>query len=414
MEPWNDGEPVRPIPIEGQDADRTPGHHIPRSERGRRPQRPWLPLLVSGAALVGLVGSVAFFGAVEFRDPPVADPSDFTIVAAEADDAVPPTTLPPTLEESIPGISDRLTLITVEDHVLWALVWDPSFRVPEPHQLAVRPSVAPSFTSFDPSGRLVAIAGHETREEDAPSTEDTRALWIGSPTDVGTQPRISAVVSAQWHATEVARISYVQEIDDSFKLMIADVDPLTKLPTTSDLIAVFDVLPHIIRWDRDGFVLQIGEQTVALDSAGALLWSADGRATTAAPDFVPQLRRTGEHRGWYLLDRLIGDAESFDAFGIDASEDSTQIVASSSNNIFAAVTRRFDRTTVAVIGSDLVAPRIIQVPGDPTPFRFTSDAAFLILRTADGNDLLLLGWRSGGTHRFDVPAGHYVLAINLG
>ncbi|MEE8485782.1 MAG: hypothetical protein V3S38_04415, partial [Acidimicrobiia bacterium] len=372
------------------------------------------PLLVSGAALVGLIGSVAFFGAVEFRDPPVADPSDFAIVAAEADDAVPPTTLPPTLEERIPGLADRVTLITAEDQVLWTLVWDPSFRVPEPHRLTVRPSAIPSPTSFDAGGRLVALIGTDLRENVVPPTVDASSLWIGSPTDVGAQPPISGVLSSRWHASEVARISYVQELNSSFTLLIADVDSLTKLPTTSDLIAVFDDLPHIVRWDRDGFVLQIGEQTVALDFAGALLWSADGRATTASPDFVPQLRRTGDHSGWYLLDRLTGDAESFNAFGIDASEESTQIVASSSNNIFAAVTRRFDRTTVAIIGSDLVAPRIIQVPGDPTPFRFTSDAAFLILRTADGNDLLLLGWRSGGTHRFDVPAGHHVLAINLG
>ncbi|MDK1016150.1 MAG: hypothetical protein QGM46_03015 [Actinomycetota bacterium] len=413
METRDDGQPVRPIPIEDRGGEQTSDGRAPRAERGLRPQRPWLPLLVSGAALIGLIGSVVFVGAVEFQDARATDPRDFTIAASDGD-ATPPATLPPMLEESIPGISDRLTLITAEDHALWILVWDPSFRLPEMQRFNARRSTAWPFASFDTSGRLVAVTGLEVREEEAPSVQDTPSLWIASPNEVERAYRISRVSSAQWHATDVARISYVRELNSSFTLVIADVDPLTKLPTTSDLITVFDVLPHIVRWDRDGFVLQIGEQTVALDSAGALLWSADGRATTASPDFVPQLRRTGEHPGWYLLDRLTGDAESFDTFGIDASEDSTQIVASSSNNIFAAVTRRFDRTTVAVIGSDLIAPRIIQVPGDPTPFRFTSDAAFLILRTADGNDLLFLGWRSGGTHRFDVPAGHYVLAINLG
>lgn len=116
---------------------------------------------------------------------------------------------------------------------------------------------------------------------------------------------------------------------------------------------------------------------------------------------------------------MSGEATSFFEFGIDARPSYTSIVASSTNDLFAATTYRVDRpsirrTTITVIGPDLRGRRIVQVDGYVHPYQFTFDAAFLILTERNSNDLVFVAWRTGATHVFDAPDEHRVLALRLG
>lgn len=385
----------------------------PPRRRARRRHRPWLPLAVSSAAVVALIGAVAFLGAVESPDAPGTDPNVFSLTTIPDPDAPTTEVLPPTLEEAIPGTTDRLTLITTDGEALWTLVWDPSFRVPKPYELLSPGVDLWTAASFDTAGRLVAATGTSAIEV------RSRDVWLGPPTEIDNTPDIEDTQSIAWHASEVSRLAFVTttygaDSESTFPLWTAEIDALTNSLSEPTLVAEFDLSANIVRWDGNGFVMQIGDRTVALDPTGKEIWSVDGRAHSASPKFVPHVRQTSQGPEWNLIDRATGDQISLTDFGIEATATATDIVAAQSNDLFAAATYREDRTTITIFGSRRSARRIVQVEGDPRMDQFTSDAAYLILELSDANDLIFLDWRSGAVHRFDVPDDHEVLAINLG
>jgi hypothetical protein len=413
MEAREDEPQVRPIPIVDEEGVRLPDAGAPRRPRAESPHRPLLPLAVAGAAISVLVIAVTLFGAVEFRDAPSSDPASFSIAASDDDESSPPETVPPSLEEAVPGITDRLTLITTDGSALWTLVWDPSYRVPKSYSMTSLRATSWSSADFDASGRVVNVFGGPS---DGQGTHD---LWLGQPTQIDQSPDLDEVWSAAWHASEVSRLAYVAFVTEAdsdaiLQLWTTDIDPLTDTHTPPQFVTEFTGLANIVRWDSKGFLMQIGDRTVALDSSGNELWAIDGWSPNASPNHLPQVRMDGGEPQWYLADRATGDRVSFAEFGINASVSVTDVVAAPSNDLFAAATHRDRGTTVTVIGPQLSAPRVVQVMGNPTPYGFTSDASFLILKVSDTNDLIFLDWRTGAVHPFDVPDGQIVLALNLG
>jgi hypothetical protein len=412
MEPTENEPQVRPIPIVDEDGVPLPEAGAPKRPRRESPPRPLLPLAVAGAAISVLVIAVTLFGAVEFRDAPASDPETFAIAASD-DEGSPPDTIPPSLEEAIPGITDRLTLITTDGSALWTLVWDPSYRVPKPFSMTSPLAESWNAASFDASGRVVNALGGPFG---AAGPQD---LWLGQPAQFDQEPDLDEVWSAAWHASEVSRLAYVTfvtgaESDAILQLWTTDIDPLTNTHSPPQFVTEFTSLANIVRWDSSGFLIQMGDQTVALDSSGAELWANDGWSPNASPSHLPQVLMTGGDPQWFLTDRTTGDRVSFAEFGINASASVTDVVAARSNDLFAAATHRDTGTTVTVIGPQLSAPRVVQLVGDPTPYQFTSDASFLILKMNGTNDLLFLNWRTGAIHPFDVPDDQVVLALNLG
>jgi len=410
----SENEPqVRPIPIVDDDGVRLPDAGATRSPHAESPQRPLLPLAVAGTAISVLVIAVTLFGAVEFRDTPSSDPASFSIAASDEDGSSPPETIPPSLEEAVPGITDRLTLITTDGSALWTLVWDPSYRVPKPYSMTSPGTESWNSASFDASGRVANALGGSFG---AAGPQD---LWLGQPTQFDQEANIDEIWSAAWHATEVSRLAYVTFVtgagsDAMLQLWTTEIDPLTNSHSPPQFVTDFAGLANIVRWDSSGFLMQLGDQTVALDSTGDEIWSNDGWSPSASPNHLPQVRMDGGDPQWYLADRATGDRVSFAEFGINASVSVTDVVAAPSNDLFAAATHRDRGTTVTVIGPQLSAPRVVQVMGNPTPYGFTSDASFLILKVSDTNDLIFLDWRTGAVHPFDVPDGQIVLALNLG
>ncbi len=412
MEAW-EGEPlVRPIPIEDDDGVHHPAEGTPLPARANH-HRPWLPLAVSGAAVVMLIGAVTFLGAVEYSDAPRTDPRVFSLTTIPSTDTSPAEVLPPTLEETIPGITDRLTLITTDGETLWTLVWDPSFRVPKPYSLTSPSGVSWTTASFDAGGRVMAATGT------GPDKNRPRDVWLGPPTQIDHTPDIRDTWSAVWHATEVSRLAFVTVSDDAgsgavFQLWTTEFDALTNAPSEPNLVAEFDQSTDIVRWDGNGFVMQIGNRTAGLDPAGVEIWRVDGSAHSASPNFVPHGRRTAGGREWSLIDRATGVQVSFTNFDSAATASAANVIAARNSDLFAAATPREAGTTITIFGSKRSVRRILQVEGDPMLYQFTPDATFLILRLPDTNDLVFLDWRSGAVHRFDVPSDHEVLAVDLG
>jgi hypothetical protein len=270
-----------------------------------------------------------------------------------------------------------------------------------------------SFAAFDAGGRVVAASGagpNEIRPQD---------VWLGPPSQIDHVPDLEGAWSIAWHATEVSRLAFVTmawnaESQSVFQVWATKIDALTNSHTEPTLVAELDEMANLVRWDSKGFVMQIGDRTVALNPTGEEIWSHDGWGSSASPNFVPHIRQTGEEPQWYLISRASGDRTSFVDLGINATASVTDVIAAQSNDLFAAATHREAGTTLTVVGPDMGAPRIVQLVGNPSPYQFTSDAAFLVFRMADSNDLIFVNWRSGATHNLDVPDNHTVLAINIG
>lgn len=414
MSERNDERQVRPIRIE----DDTRLVTVGQRDRLRRSRRPWLPLVISASALLFLIGTVAVLGAVEFQDPPSSDTNVFSLTIPPADATSPGSTVPKALQDAVPGITDRLKLVTTSGDALWTLVWDPSFRVPRPFAMEPPGEMEWVSATFDAGGRVLAAIGTTTPGN--PSHD----VWFGTVTETDLVADLADTWSVEWHATEIAALAFVTRTinaggETTFELWTTTYNAVSNANSEAELIASWDEPTQIIRWDSDGFVLQIGENTNVVGPSGAEMWSAEGWAHAASPNLIAQIREMGAESEWVLVDRVSGETTSFSEFGIDARPDFTSIVASSTNDLFAAATYRDDRpsirrTTITVIGPDLRGRRIVQVDGHVLPYQFTFDTTFLILTERNSNDLVFVAWRTGATHVFDVPDEHRVLALRLG
>jgi hypothetical protein len=408
MQVPQDEPKVRTIPIEGANG----GSFLDTDESSRfqagRVLGPRLRLAISGIAITTLVAAIAVFGAGEFQHAPVSQPDAFSPTTTVSAEALSDANRAPSLEETISGTTDRLTMLTTERHAIWTLLWDPSSRSPKKSLTISDKDTNWTSASFDAGGRFVAALGTLQGQQGAGATR------IGSPSTIEPTSHLTGVWSLKWHATDVGRLSTAHVVEDEFLIEAIDIDFLTKEPHEVNVLFSLDEAPRIVRWDNSGFVMQLGDRTLALDDRGNEIWSADGWARTASPGVVSQVRHTETGVRWFAIDRETGESTSFREFGINNDALVTEIVMSPSSNIFAAVTQRKDAVTITVGGFGLIIPETVYLFEDVLPYEFTSDNALFMLRSSDSNDLTFFDWRQGTFHRLEVPDETSILAINMG
>lgn len=426
MEVWDDGRDdgrrVRPVPLDDESGapvidESGAVARRPTGRRDRPAKRPWIPLLLAVAGVAVVVTSVSVFGALQFDDP--QPPADDEFAANTTDDegsTTTATTLPPRLDELLPHVTDRLTLIAVRDGALHALLWDPSFREPKAIPLDLEETPAASFTGawFDRSGRQVAV------ERCGPLRCD---LFVGSPTDLGTDPDLTDVISFAWHATEIGRIAWVTPSGDGgYAIVVGDVNPLSgRIEQAVSAFTVGEPV-RIVQWDGVGFILQntgkgAAARATAVDAAGAPLWERTGSVTTATDTIAALATYVDGADGdqtqvvWGLVDRSTG-VEVEEAGTIEPT--SVFVGASESADLVAQLSARGSGPySLRVSGGSMAAQRIVTVQQRYAPLGFTDDGTYFML--VDGaRNLVFVDWNRTASHEVVAPEGYRILGLDLG
>jgi len=399
MDAWESEPRVRPIPVDEEELPEWEARTAPLvSEHWTR--RPWLPIALTTIAAVGVLTSVTLFGAIEQDDPvPALDAFPFADVRQ--------------LQEVIPDITDRLTLIVIGPEGPATLLWDPSFV--DPRVVDIQHPVEGDFeyeASFDSSGRFVALAST------APQS-DQISLRAGIPTDLGTVD-LDDVDSYQWHATEVGRLSYVQKgASGEPTLYTAVIEPFSRLLFEITEVAIVADSERLARWDTSGFILTGTDPSTvrALDSSGVPLWSEPGvvLATSGHTVFISPSAAEGN---------VISTVNSFDRDGqrlaavldepTDADASVRTMTLSANSDLAATVNVTSGVTTLTVEGPQLSSAHIVVHDAGLIPLGFTSNDAFFVFADGSTNDLVFVKWDIGEVYTLDVPDGFDVVGLDIG
>lgn len=426
MEAWKDEPRVRPIPIE-DDSSSDLGFDAPEPP-DEPPRRPWLPLALSAIAVVMIIGSVATFGAIQDDDPVLEN--DAAAVEGETTTSSTTTTIPlRTLEETVPGLTSRLTLIAQGPDGPTALLWDPSFVQPKAFPIEYNPEHTARFVlddaAFDASGDFVRILGSDTATE-------TSWMWVGSPADVAAVD-IPNVRGAVWHAHDVHQLAWVTDSGDGdWTLDTARLNPLSlQLQPNGDQMAISPE-SRLIRWDRNGFVInEYGDEpsVVALDPDGVELWRADGEALAASDTTVligtdwyfPGLEEPTDSVGG---ESIVTSVVSFDREGTPyataldegaaAEQAHRSMWITSTTDFMARVDVRGQSTTLEITGGNLVSVRKLRQNDDVLPLGFIDNDGYFTFASDGGNDLIFVNWNVGSIHEVLVPDGFKVVGFSTG
>jgi hypothetical protein len=380
----------------------------PRQEMNRdsgRP-RPGVALALSAVAVMVAVGAVALFGSLEFNDPEPTEPQDFAS-GAQSDDEYPPETLPPRLEDSLPNLTDRLTLVAMVDNGLQTLLWDPSFRVPKAYDLPIENVDADTDVeaSFDSGGRTLAVSV---------TTPQTTRVYLGDPTDIGGSTDIVGPTSLLWHASQVGAIAWVVPgTDGQWDLHRGKVDPLSGTLTNDVVVTHFDTPVGLVRWDSAGFVLNQGSTVVAIDSDGVPVWNQKGVAVSGSASILAIIAPddSASETRWVITDRTSGQPTEQQVTGTPGD---IWVATSRDSDLIAEIAASIERTRVVVTGPEIAAKRIVQIDLEVAPIGFTSSGEFLQFKPFDSNDLVFVNWRTGATHTVPIPDNTVVVGSDLG
>ena len=413
MEAWDDDQRVRPIPIEDpfRGADPLQADGDPWSTPDGRAGRRWIPFAAAIGAIVVITASVAAFGALRYEDEP---PTGFdAIQSPENATDVPTTTVPAALrqlDELLPGVSVRLTLIAERDDTLWALLWDPSFREPKAVSLGIEstPTSRLSRAEFDRSGRFVAVeaCGHRTCN-----------VYVGSPSDMGAQPALGGILGFTWHASEVGRLSWIVPVADGYAVRTGTVDPLTMTIKDEETAFVVPEPVRLVQWDALGFVLGsiINEhETAAHGPDGEALWTVSGSASTGTATIVAVL---DEAAGWVTVDRATG--VPIEAVGGPANGAANQSLVFVTTSDSADLIARLDAertdgsSSLMVIGGSMAAVRVVTISQQYAPVGFTDDGSYFLL-IGHGRRVVFVDWRRGASYEVVAPEGYDILGLDLG
>jgi hypothetical protein len=412
MEAWDHEPRVRPVPIE--DDDNSSSDVATRTSRSEHwTKKPWLPIALSAVAVVGVLTSVAVFGAVEHEDPPPLNPLPFANPPDEAPVETTAVTMAPQLEDIIAGITDRLTLIVVGPDGPAAMLWDPSFVEPKIIDLGIAKEGDYDYeASFDSSGRFIALAS-------TPVDSQLTAVHVGVPTEVGDVDLVG-VTSIEWHATEVGTLAFVQPNQSGEPtLYTARVNPLSR--TLNDIIEITTVEQRtdLLRWDADGFILTGGQYggVHAFDDAGVDQWSKPGHALAASAHMILISPLSAEGNAVTTVEAFTRDGE---AIGTVLNESvGTDILLrtmsmSKNSDLLARIDMRQERTRLEVTGPQIAAIRIVQHNDDIPPIGFTSNDEYFVFEGDGNNDLVFIKWNIGAIFELDVPEGYDVIGFDIG
>jgi len=417
MSAWDEEPRVRPIAME-RDDDSAFSVQDNKAPHRHRPRRPWLPLAISGLTVVVVVVVVSVSGGLKFDDPAPQDPERFasrsgvveTTETTEAS-ASTTTTLPSRLDDLLPGLSDRLTLIVNTEDGIQSLVWDPSSRTPRPYGLTVPPLSNLDFASaaFDSGGRTLAVLVN---------TSTGRDIWAGTATNVGGSPDIRQVSSWVWHATEVGAIAWMGFPNDpNGGLTTGSISPLTGNLVDVRNISDLTTPGGIVRWDTHGFIVNDINTIIAINDDGSVAWERAGIARTASSSFVIA-RVPDETTGnltWAVLDRTDGELTTEIGTLPETSQGAVWVTTSRSTGLIATVKEIDTRSSsLTVRGAELAAPRIIRIDQSVRPIGFTTQGEFFVFDATDTNNLVFVNWRTGAIRSVPVADNYTVIAIDLG
>lgn len=420
MEAWDDEQRVRPIPIEDDSSSDfeldAPSVADPGDEP---PRRPWLPITLAAVAVAIVLGSVASFGALQETDPPPADAA-FTEPEPEEEVFSPPTTVAVSLQDTIPGVTDRLTLLANGPSGPTALLWEPSFIQPKPLTVVTfgivdpppsDPALRLRSATFDAGGDFVAVTGIS-------GGEDTEVLRVGTPTDVSAVS-LDTATSFVWHATDVAHLAWIDlNAEGVPTLFTARVNPLSKALMDQKEFDGVTASSSLVRWDSDGFVLNTGlGEILALAPSGDEQWRAEGIALAASATMILTTATDADP------DRL-ASASSLDRSGVevgvlfdeevDEALISRTVAISGNTGLVARIDVRQERTRIELKGSAFTGTRIIQYNDDVEPIGFTSNDKFFVLKADGTNDLIFVNWGFGSIHVLSVPDQFGVVGFDFG
>jgi len=406
MTPGDRQEKVRAIEYTGDDPFSPPTDldDVLEPEDGR--PRPWIALVLSASAVMLVLGALSVFGSVEFADPEPAQPQDFAS-GAQSDAESPPETLPPRLEESLPNLTDRLTLVAMVDGTFQTLLWDPSFRVPKAYDLPIGGTepLVDIEASFDSGGRMLAIEI---------STPETTQVYLGDPTDVGLTPDIRRPASLLWHASQVGALAWVMPgPNGQWDLHTGKVDPLSGTITNDLVVTSFDTPVDLVRWDTSGFVLNQGSDVVAIDPDGKSMWQRTGVAISGSTSILAIIAPDDSESDtrWVIADRISGEAVPRQVVGTPSE---VWVAMSRDTDLVAEIAATETRTRIAVSGPELAATRVVQVDLQVEPIGFTSSGEYLQFDLLDSNDLVFVNWNTGATHIVPIPDNTTVIGSDLG
>lgn len=415
MDGQGDEQKVRPVSFEIEPSTSSAnGAEEPGTPRDAH-RRPWLPLAVSASAVGALIAAVFVLGGVQDADEPEPAPRSFA--AAVDPDSIEP--LPPTLEELVPGITTRLTIIATDGGPLTTFVWDPTFRVPKVIEAAHVEGVTWASASFDSADRFLSAEGFVQADLKVNELTDSNTtvafdVWIGPPSVMKSVPHLTSTLSSTWHSSEVDQLAYLTAGSAGLDLWTVTIAPPAGRPEAPVLLTTVGQDSEVLVWDKEGFVLRVGDTTVALSVDGTQRWVAQGAPIVATIQRIAQVREEEGELLWYMLDRATGTELPTDRLGLTDNTRPSDISASRSRDLLAVSTQRATGTTVTITGTDLNAPRILHLGGRWTPLQFTSDTTLLVFTGSESNDLLFVDWRSGAQHEFPIPHGYVVLALATG
>jgi len=373
-----------------------------------RKPRPWVALALSAVAVLTAVGAVAAFGSLEFIDPEPPEPQEFASGAQNDEDTdAPPDTLPPRLEDSLPNLTDRLTLVAIVDETLQTLLWDPSFRVPKAYDLPIEGVDADSDieATFDSGGRTLAVTV---------TTPQSKRVYLGDPTNVGRSPDIVGPESLVWHASQVGAIAWVTRGQgDMWDLHTGKVDPLSGTITNDVVVTQFATPVGLVRWDSSGFVVNQGSSIVAIDGEGDPQWQMKGVAVSGSASLLAVIAPddSASATRWVITNRISGDATAQQVTG---SPGEIWVTTSRDTDLIAEIAASLETTRVLVDGPHLAAKRIVQIDLHVAPIGFTSSGEYLQFRLFDSNDLVFVNWRTGATHVVPIPDNMTIMGSDLG
>lgn len=415
MEAWNDEQRVRPISID-DDESLSPVESRRASRDGDGPKRPWLPLVLSTVAVIIVVGSVATYGAVQ-DDDPERDIAAIINAPPSTLEGATTTTLGDSLGETIPGISDRLTLIVIGDNGPAALLWDPSFILPKEISLDTDPMDDAVYSaSFDSGGRFIALA------VDIPGSLGS-IVHVGIPTDVGA-PDLTDVHSYVWHATEVGHFAWVAPAPDgSNHLFTGEANPIGKSLTSIADLGPIDDDETLVRWDATGFILDAAGRTTVLrandativTTFDAIVVAASASTMVTAPAGMDPNRltlATMRTRGGEITQTIF--SEGFSESEVELDERIRTFSMSRNSDLVARIDMDPSRTRLEVQGPSLSAIRILQHHDDVPPIGFTSNDRYFVFAADGGNDLVFIDWNVGSIHDLPIPDQYKVIAFDIG
>ncbi|MEN8238031.1 MAG: hypothetical protein ABFR53_02390 [Actinomycetota bacterium] len=404
MEQGDRERKVRPIEYTADDSFSPIPDRDEEQESGR--PRPWIALALSAVAMLVAIGAVAVFGSLEFNEPEPSEPQEFAS-GAQSEDEAPPETLPPRLEDSLPDLTDRLTLVAMVDDTLQTLLWDPSFRVPKAYDLAID-DIGPDAgieASFDSGGRTLAVTV---------TTPQTTRVYLGDPTDIGRAPDIVGPASLLWHASQVGAIAWVSPGQGGqWDLHTGKVDPLSGTIMNDVVVTQFSTPVGLVRWDSDGFVFNQGSAVSAIDASGEQLWRQAGVAVSGSASVLSVIAPddSASDTRWLIADRLSGGAASHQVTG---SPGDVWVTTSRDTDLIAEIAASIDKTRILVNGPGLATTRIVQVDLQVAPIGFTSSGEYLQFNLFDSNDLVFVNWRTGATHIVPIPDDTTIIGSDLG